>query len=70
MDFGHIVANSRVVGRQLPLVNRGAKEGEFKFKYTGKKPIMVIPSSGRIPAKTTLMIRVRNNIGETVTGSF
>lgn len=60
VDFGSIVANSRVIARQLPLVNNGAKEGEFKFRYTGKKPIMVIPDSGKVKAKSTLMIRVRN----------
>ncbi|XP_048239518.1 cilia and flagella-associated protein 47-like isoform X3 [Haliotis rufescens] len=58
VDFGNIVANSRVVAREITLHNHGSKAGEFKIKYSGDKPLAVIPSSGTIMPKTTQVIKV------------
>ena len=58
MDFGHLVASSRVVSREVLLYNNGTKEGEFKIKYAGDKPLSFIPSSGSVPAKSAIPIKV------------
>jgi hypothetical protein len=58
VDFGKIVAKSRVVSRELKLTNYGAKEGEFQIKYSGNKPITLTPSTGTVPAMTSLFVKV------------
>ena len=58
VSFGNVVANSKVIGKEIMLHNHGSKEGEFKIKYTGSKEISIIPSSGTIAANSAQAIRV------------
>ena len=58
MNFGNVVANSKVIAREVTIYNHGAKEGEFKIKYHGDKPIAIIPSSGKVPANSAQVIKV------------
>lgn len=58
VDFGHVVANSKVIAREILLHNTGSKAGDFKIKYAGDKPVSIVPSSGSVPAKSFLPIKV------------
>ena len=52
------MAKSKVISREIPLFNHGSKAGDFKIKYSGDKPIAIIPSAGSIPAKSVQLIKV------------
>lgn len=52
------MANSKVVAKEISLVNHGSKAGEFKIKYGGDKPLAVIPTSGSVPPKSVQKIKV------------
>ncbi|KAK3775916.1 hypothetical protein RRG08_017206 [Elysia crispata] len=58
VDFGTVVANSKVVAKEITLTNTGSKSGDFKIKYTGLKPIAFIPSSGTVPPHSEQKIKV------------
>ena len=58
VNFGNVVANSKVIAKEVTLYNHGSKEGEFKLKYSGDKPIAIIPSSGKVPANSAQLIKV------------
>ena len=59
VDFGHVVANSKVISKEIDVSNHGSKAGDFKIKYTGDKPIAVIPSCGTVPPGATQKVKVR-----------
>ncbi len=59
VDFGNVVAKSKVICQEIPLFNHGSKAGDFKFRYNGSCPITIIPSSGSVPPKSVQMIKVR-----------
>ena len=58
VDFGNVVANSKVIAKDILLYNHGSKEGEFKIKYSGEKGISIIPSSGKVPPNSAQVIKV------------
>ncbi|XP_060072017.1 cilia and flagella-associated protein 47-like [Ylistrum balloti] len=58
VNFGNLVANSKTVSHEISLVNHGSKAGDFKIKYSGDKPIAIMPSSGSVPPKSVQMIKV------------
>ncbi|XP_078495986.1 cilia- and flagella-associated protein 47 isoform X1 [Ciona intestinalis] len=58
VDFGMVVANSRVLSQEVALINHGSLVGEFKVVYTGSKPIVITPSSGKVNPKTIQLIKV------------
>ena len=58
VDFGNVVANSKTIAREISLVNHGSKSGEFKIKYSGDKPIAIMPTSGSVPPKSVQLIKV------------
>ncbi|XP_035825915.1 cilia- and flagella-associated protein 47 [Aplysia californica] len=58
VDFGTVVANSKVVAKEITLTNSGSKNGDFKVKYPGDKPIAIIPNSGTIPPYSEQKIKV------------
>ncbi|KAL8606797.1 hypothetical protein ACOMHN_049626 [Nucella lapillus] len=58
VDFGNVLANSKVIAREITLVNSGSKAGEFKIDYGGNKPIAIIPNQGTIPADSVQIIKV------------
>ena len=59
VDFGNVVANSKTIAREISLVNHGSKSGEFKIKYSGDKPIAIMPTSGSVPPKSVQLIKVK-----------
>ena len=58
VDFGNVVANSKVNSREISVYNHGSKDGDFKIKYTGDKPIAIVPSSGKVPPHSAQVIKV------------
>ena len=58
--FGNLVANSKTISKEISLFNHGSKAGEFKLKYSGDKPIAIMPSSGTVPPKSVQLIKVDN----------
>lgn len=58
IDFGMVVANSRVLSQEVPLINHGSMTGQFTVSYTGKYPIVITPSSGKVEPKTIQLIKV------------
>ena len=58
VEFGNVVANSKTIAREISLVNHGSKAGEFKIKYSGDKPIAIMPTSGSVPPKSVQLIKV------------
>ncbi|XP_076467202.1 cilia and flagella-associated protein 47-like [Babylonia areolata] len=68
VDFGNVLATSKVIAREITLVNSGSKAGEFKIDYAGSKPIAVIPNNGSIPADSVQIIKVE--FVSKVPGSF
>jgi len=60
VDFGHVVANSKTIAREISLINHGSKSGEFKIKYAGNQPIAIMPTSGSVPPKSVQLIKVNS----------
>ena len=58
VDFGMVVANSRVVSQEVAVINHGSMDGKFSISYTGSLPIVIIPTSGSIAPKTIQLVKV------------
>ena len=58
MNFGNVVANSKVISREIQLANHGSKAGDFKIKYTGEKPITIMPASGTVPPGSAQIVKI------------
>lgn len=58
VDFGSVVANCKVLSKTVKIVNHGSKPGEFRIKYTGDKPISILPTTGIVSAKSVQSIKV------------
>jgi hypothetical protein len=58
VDFGSILANSKVLVKEISLVNAGSKAGDFKIEYKGGKPIAIIPDRGTVPPDSVQIIKV------------
>eukprot|EP00079_Xenopus_tropicalis_P021661 XP_012813080.1 PREDICTED: cilia- and flagella-associated protein 47 isoform X1 [Xenopus tropicalis] len=58
VNFGNIVASSKMIHKEIAIRNHGSSPGTFKIKYTGQLPITIAPSSGTVEPKTQQLIRV------------
>ena len=58
VDFGLVVANSRVVGQEVALINHGSVKGSFSIQYNGSLPLVISPTSGEVSPKTIQLIKV------------
>ncbi|XP_014853532.1 PREDICTED: cilia- and flagella-associated protein 47 [Poecilia mexicana] len=58
LDFGCLVAGSRVVNKMHPILNNGSAPGRFKVKYERSESFSLkfLPSHGIIEAGTTLWL--------------
>jgi len=57
-NFGTVVTNGKVLSRQVAIFNEGAISGEFKIKYTGNKPITIMPTSAVVKPGHSQLIKV------------
>ncbi|XP_040600110.1 cilia- and flagella-associated protein 47 isoform X2 [Mesocricetus auratus] len=58
VDFGTLVANSKVHCKEISIINHGKAPGMFKTEYQGQLPIVISPSSGTVKAKSSVVIKV------------
>ncbi|XP_055954756.1 cilia and flagella-associated protein 47 [Patella vulgata] len=58
VNFGHIVATSRVIGREIALINHGSLTGQFKLEYNGNKHLSAHPASGSVPPNSVQIIKI------------
>ncbi|XP_077977423.1 cilia- and flagella-associated protein 47-like [Glandiceps talaboti] len=58
VDFGEVVANHRVLSKEISIFNHGSMPGEYKIKYDGPQPIVIMPSGGSIRPKTAQIIKI------------
>ncbi|XP_069495471.1 cilia- and flagella-associated protein 47 [Ambystoma mexicanum] len=58
VDFGTLIANSKVISKEITIMNHGSSPGAFKIKYSGILPISIVPSSGMVEPKTMQWINV------------
>ncbi|KAM9320035.1 LOW QUALITY PROTEIN: cilia- and flagella-associated protein 47 [Gastrophryne carolinensis] len=58
VHFGNIIANSKVISKEVAITNHGSSPGTFKIKYSGTHPITITPSSGTVEPKTMQLIKM------------
>uniref|UniRef100_A0A8C6RQF7 Cilia and flagella associated protein 47 n=1 Tax=Nannospalax galili TaxID=1026970 RepID=A0A8C6RQF7_NANGA len=58
VDFGTLVANSKVYCKEISIINHGKAPGMFKTEYQGQLPIVISPHSGTVKAKSSMIIKV------------
>ncbi|XP_049727859.1 cilia- and flagella-associated protein 47 isoform X2 [Elephas maximus indicus] len=58
VDFGTLVANSKVYCKEISIVNHGKAPGIFTTEYCGGLPILIFPTSGIVDAKSSMTIKV------------
>lgn len=61
VDFGLLVVGNRVVTRQFYIHNQGSKDGDFALNYSGKYPLAISPTSGRVYRNSALAVKVGSN---------
>lgn len=57
-DFGTVIANGKVLQKEIAILNRGSKNGTFKLVYEGNKAISMVPKQGVVKAGYSQPIRV------------
>ncbi|XP_029785500.1 cilia- and flagella-associated protein 47 [Suricata suricatta] len=58
VDFGTLVANSKVYCKEISIVNHGRAPGTFKTEYQGQLPIVIFPSNGVVEPKSSVIVKV------------
>ncbi|XP_054329037.1 cilia- and flagella-associated protein 47 [Pongo pygmaeus] len=58
VNFGTLVANSKVYSKEITITNHGKAPGIFKAEYHGQLPILIFPTSGIVDAKSSMVIKV------------
>ncbi|XP_044141503.1 cilia- and flagella-associated protein 47 [Bufo gargarizans] len=58
VNFGDLVANSKVIYKEIAVTNHGSSPGTFKIKYSGHLPITISPTSGIVEPKKMQIIKV------------
>ncbi|XP_066213854.1 cilia- and flagella-associated protein 47 [Saccopteryx leptura] len=58
VNFGILVANSKVHSKEIRIVNRGMAPGTFKTDYQGQLPIAIFPSSGIVNPRSSTIVQV------------
>uniref|UniRef100_F7F8R3 Cilia and flagella associated protein 47 n=1 Tax=Callithrix jacchus TaxID=9483 RepID=F7F8R3_CALJA len=58
VDFGTLVANSKVYHKEITITNHGKVPGTFNAEYHGQLPILIFPTSGVVDVKSSLAIKV------------
>ncbi|XP_075446373.1 cilia- and flagella-associated protein 47 isoform X3 [Ascaphus truei] len=58
VNFGNVIANSKVIYKEIGIMNHGSSSGSFRINYHGRLPITIVPSSGIVEPKTMQSIKV------------
>ncbi|XP_078514036.1 cilia- and flagella-associated protein 47 [Lissotriton helveticus] len=58
VNFGTLIANNKVITKEISITNHGSFPGAFKIIYSGDVPINILPSSGTVLPKTMQLINI------------
>nr|KAF6320456.1 cilia and flagella associated protein 47 [Pipistrellus kuhlii] len=58
VDFGTLVANSKVYSKEVKIINRGKAAGKFAALYQGQFPIVIFPTNGIVEPMSSKIIKV------------
>ncbi|XP_049499621.1 cilia- and flagella-associated protein 47-like [Panthera uncia] len=58
VNFGTLVANSKVYCKEINIINHGRAPGTFKTEYQGQLPIVIFPSNGVVESKSSVIVKV------------
>ncbi|XP_053166997.1 cilia- and flagella-associated protein 47 isoform X2 [Hemicordylus capensis] len=58
INFGTVIANSKVINTDIKIVNHGSAPGTFNIQYRGNVPITIVPTSGVVEPKTVQLVRM------------
>ncbi|NXU59159.1 CFA47 protein, partial [Turnix velox] len=58
INFGAVVANSKIISKEISIANRGSSSGIFKITYDGVVPLNIEPTSGAVKPKSVKKIKV------------
>ncbi|KAJ6667657.1 hypothetical protein lerEdw1_016778 [Lerista edwardsae] len=56
INFGTVIANSKVINAGIRITNHGSSPGAFNIKYKGSVPIVITPSSGIVQPKAVVLV--------------
>uniref|UniRef100_A0A7N5JXY1 Cilia and flagella associated protein 47 n=1 Tax=Ailuropoda melanoleuca TaxID=9646 RepID=A0A7N5JXY1_AILME len=58
VNFGTLVADSKVYCKEINIINRGRAPGTFKAEYQGQLPIVIFPSNGIVEPQSLVIVKV------------
>ncbi|XP_008593043.1 PREDICTED: uncharacterized protein CXorf22 homolog, partial [Galeopterus variegatus] len=58
VNFGKLVANSKVYCKEIHIINHGKAPGMFNTEYQGLLPILIFPTSGIVEPDSSVVIKV------------
>ncbi|XP_062983760.1 cilia- and flagella-associated protein 47 [Elgaria multicarinata webbii] len=58
INFGTVIANSKVINTEIRITNYGSSPGTFDIKYRGSVAIVVAPTSGVVEPQTAQSIKI------------
>nr|KAF6491875.1 cilia and flagella associated protein 47 [Molossus molossus] len=58
VNFGTVVASSKVHCKEISIINRGKAPGMFKTEYQGQLPIVIFPTDGVVEPKSSKIVKV------------
>uniref|UniRef100_A0ABM5FY67 Cilia- and flagella-associated protein 47 n=1 Tax=Pogona vitticeps TaxID=103695 RepID=A0ABM5FY67_9SAUR len=58
INFGTVIANSKVINGEIRITNYGSSPGTFKIKYRGSVPIVITPSTGVVEPQTKQLVKM------------
>ncbi|NXN15455.1 CFA47 protein, partial [Indicator maculatus] len=58
ISFGAVIANSKIISKEISIANRGSSPGRFKVSYDGVVPLNIEPTRGIVEPKSVKMVKV------------
>ncbi|KFP63270.1 Uncharacterized protein CXorf22, partial [Cariama cristata] len=58
INFGAVIANSKIISKEISIANRGSSSGTFKISYDGVVLLNIEPTSGVVEPKSVKAVKV------------
>ncbi|KAM6144631.1 LOW QUALITY PROTEIN: cilia- and flagella-associated protein 47 [Phoenicopterus ruber ruber] len=58
INFGAVIANSKIISKEISIANHGSSSGTFKISYDGVVLLNIEPTSGEVKPKSIKTIKV------------
>ncbi|NXE20297.1 CFA47 protein, partial [Ardeotis kori] len=58
IDFGTVIANSKIISKEISITNHGSSSGTFEVSYDGIVLLNIEPTRGAVKAESTETIKV------------